>query len=188
MEEKLNRLYKESLEELKSIGIDLFNEKSIGKIDIKLSKRNNKRYGCCKQEDPEKSTIYRLNRKIYYRKYNIHHIEISKWVMELNDDLIKNTIIHELIHCIPDCNNHGKQFKLYAKTINSKLGYSISRIGNRQEDYKKSNLEFEDDKKDYKYKIVCSSCGLIYYRKRMTKGFLKKYRCGKCKGKLYLTI
>jgi len=34
------------------------NAKEIGDIDVSISKRNNKRYGACKQEDPDKSTMY----------------------------------------------------------------------------------------------------------------------------------
>ena len=53
MEEKLNTLYEECIKELSSIGINL-DEKKIGKINIGLAKRSTKRYGCCKQEDPDK--------------------------------------------------------------------------------------------------------------------------------------
>ena len=181
MEEKLDKLYKECLEELKSINIINFDE--IGEIDISFAKRKTKRYGCCKQEEPDKSTAYREKRIIHYRKYNKHHIEISKWLMDLNEDIIKNTIIHEIIHCLPDCNNHGKEFKKYSKLINEKLGYNITRLGNKKEDYEKSKLEFNENQK-IKYVIACENCGLIYYRQRMAKNFTKKYRCGKCKGKL----
>ena len=79
MEEKLDKLYKECLEELKSINIINFDE--IGEIDISFAKRKTKRYGCCKQEEPDKSTAYREKRIIHYRKYNKHHIEISKWLV-----------------------------------------------------------------------------------------------------------
>ena len=182
MEEKLQKLYEECINELKSINIINFEE--VGEINIGFAKRKTKRYGCCKQEEPDKNTAYRKRRIIYYRKYKKHNIEISKWLMDLNDDIIKNTIIHEIIHCFPDCNNHGKYFKMYAKIINKKLGYDISRLGNKEEDYKKSNLEYNQEKPKYKYKIICEKCGLIYYRQRMVKNFEKKYRCGKCRGKL----
>ncbi len=39
---------------------------------------------------------------------------------------LKNTIIHELIHTIPGCMNHGKYWKAYAKLANRKLGYHIT--------------------------------------------------------------
>lgn len=190
MQEKLNRLYQESINELKSIDIDIINNPDIGKINIGFAKRNTKRYGCCRQEDPDINTCYyeKRGRRRYkkYAKYSTHNIEISKWVMELNDSIIKNTIIHEIIHCMPYCNNHGFEFKKYAKFINEKLGYNIATLGNKEEDYKKSNLEYIKEIKKYNYKIVCERCGEVYYRMRLNRGLLKKYRCGKCRGKLIL--
>ena len=98
MKNKLERLYNECIVELKSIGINII-EMDVGDISIDFSKRKTKRYGCCKQEEPDKKTAYRKNRIVYYRKFNKHYIEISKWLMDLNEDIIKNTIMHELIHC-----------------------------------------------------------------------------------------
>lgn len=184
-QEKLEELYLKCIEELKSIGIE-FKSKE---INIQISKRNNKRYGCCKPENPDKQykTIKRKGLKfiIKYENYQKYTIEISPWVMELKEEIIKNTIIHELIHCMPYCTNHGQEFKKYAKEINEKLGYNITRTGNKQEDYQKSNKEYTEDD-NYKYKIQCKECGQFYYRKRLNKNFTKKYRCGKCKGKLEL--
>lgn len=132
MWEKLNNLYLECIAELKSIGIDVTNNKEIGEIDINISKRNNKRYGVCKQDEPDKSTKYLethgRHRMIKYGIYKKHHIEISPWVMELEESIIKNTIMHEIIHCMPYCSNHEDEFKRYAKYINEKLGYDISRV------------------------------------------------------------
>lgn len=186
MQEKLENLYKQCVDELKNIGLDL-SEENIGKIKIQLSKRNNKRYGCCKQEEPDnrfKITQQIGKRKIVkYEKFNKHTIEISNWVMELNDDIIKNTIMHELIHCFPFCNNHGKEFKMYAKYINEKLGYKIARLGNKQSDYEKSNIQYEEKKS--KYVIACIDCGKKIYRNRLARNFFKKYRC-LCGGKLIL--
>ena len=184
MKEKLNKLFKESISELKSIGIDIDNKEKIGIIDIDFSKRKTKRYGCCKQENPDLKSAYRIKRKIYYKKFNNHHIEISKWLMELNDEIIKNTIIHELIHCLPDCNNHGVEFKKMAKLINEKLGYNITRLGNKKEDYIKSNaLEKFDDEIKNNYKIICEKCNQTYYRQRLARNFTKKYLCGICRGR-----
>lgn len=58
----------------------------------------------------------------------------------------KNTIIHELIHCIPFCNNHGSEFKKYAVYINQKLGCDIKRVGNPKDDYAKSNIPYQEKK------------------------------------------
>lgn len=177
MEEKLNQLYNDCIKELETIGIRILNNEQIGNINIKIAKRNNKRYGCCKQENPDKTSIKirKVGRKKYisYDKFKEHHIEISKWVMELDDNIIKNTIIHEIIHCFPCCSNHGKLFKQYASFINQKLNYNIQTVGNKKEDYEKSNLKYCENQNNYKYKIICEKCGLTIYRHRF-KGILIK--------------
>lgn len=182
MEDKLNNLYKQCIEELNKIGIT-FDDKN---IDICISKRNNKRYGCCRPEIPDEK-YKKITRRgfryiIRYENYKKYTIEISKWVMELDEEVIKNTIMHELIHCMPYCNNHGIYFKKYADIINTKLGYNITRVGNKKEDFEKSNLVY-NEKEQYKYKIECKKCGKIFYRKRLQRNFIKKYRCSSCFGK-----
>lgn len=190
MDKKLNNLYNDSIKELESIGIKIMNNEKVGFIDISISKRNNKRYGCCKHEEPYEMDFdikkYKNHFKIVYNRFKKHHIEISKWVMDLDDKIIKNTIIHEILHCLPECNNHGKAFQDYAKLINKKLGYNISTVGNKEEDYKKSNLEFKEDNKSYKYRIMCKECRITFYRQRLKKDLIKNYRCSKCGGKLEL--
>ena len=182
IQEKLIRLYNECIEELNTIEINVL-AKEIGSIDIKINNRSKKRYGACKQEEPDKRYIRKLKvgRKIVIQcdRFNKHHIEISRWVMDLNDKIIKNTIIHEIIHCLPYCNNHGKEFKQYSKVINEKLGYNISRLGNKAKDMRASNIDYEEKKPNYKYEIICQKCGQKVLRQRIVKNFAKKYRCRK---------
>ena len=184
MEERLQSLFNECKDELYKIGINLDDE-IVGQISIGFSKKNCKRYGCCKQEKPVYSTKYieKVGRRRYlkYTRYSEHNIEISKWVMDLNTDIIKNTIIHEIIHCLPNCSNHGTDFKKYANYINYKLGYNIARLGNKKKDLKDSNIQVQSEK--FNYKIECMSCGYSFYRKRLNCNFGRKYRCGKCAGK-----
>lgn len=183
---KLEQLYNQCKNELKSIGLDI-DDKNLGTITVQVAKRTTKRYGCCKQEEPDKN--YKVVEKIAghrvtrYEKFGKHTIEVSNWVFELSDDIIKNTIMHEIIHCFPYCNNHGKQFKMYAKFINQNLGYNITRLGNKKQDYEKSNIEYKE--KEYKYLIKCTKCGKPFHRNRLAKNFFKKYRCP-CGGKLEL--
>ena len=100
MDEKLTKLYNGCIKELKSIGINMEDSKKIGEITISLAKRKAKRYGCCKQSEPLSTYYhieYRNHRRIkIYDVFMKHDIEISKWVLELNDDIIKNTIMHEI--------------------------------------------------------------------------------------------
>ena len=186
MEQKLQRLYLECVNELNKIGINILDEKQYGEIEVSISKRNNKRYGCCKQENPDKNykTVTKKGRKIIvkYEKFNKHKIEISRWVLDLEDTIIKNTIMHELIHCIPYCNNHGKIFKKYAKIINLNYNYDVSRAGNKEKDFEKSNIEYKEIKK-YNYKIICKGCKQEFYRQRLNRNFTRKYRCAKCGSK-----
>ena len=190
MEDKLKELYNECIKELASININVIDNPQIGEIDIKISLKNLKRYACCKNEQPDEKTKYIIRRKnhitVQYDIFFKHHIEISKWVMKLDEKIIKNTILHEIIHCFPGCNNHKEGFKEYASYINKELGYNISRLGNKEVDYKKSNLYLEEEKNSYKYKILCKNCGQTYYRKKLKKNLASKYRCGKCGGKLQL--
>ena len=189
MKQKLNNLYMECVKELKQVDIDVLDTDKYGKIEISISNRNNKRYGCCKQENPDKNykiITKRERRKIIrYEKFDKHHIEISPWVMQLEDSIIKNTIMHELIHCIPYCNNHGAEFKKYANILNVYYGYDISRLGNKKEDFEKSNIKY-DENQNYKYKIICQGCNQEFYRQRLSRNFLNKYRCGKCGGRFRL--
>lgn len=102
--------------------------------------------------------------------------------MELKPQIIKNTIMHEIIHCFPNCSNHGTEFKKYARYINEKLGYGISRLGNKKQDLIDSNVPVMQEK--FNYKVECDSCGYGFFRKRLNCNFTRKYRCGKCGGKL----
>ena len=95
--------------------------------------------------------------------------------------------MHELIHCLPYCNNHGLEFNKYAKLINAKCGYDISRTGNKKQDFENSNLEY-NEKVNYKYKIICKGCNQEFYRQRLSKNFLRKYRCAKCGGRFEIIV
>lgn len=55
-------------------------------------------------------------------------------------------------------------------------------FGNKEEDYKRSNIEYKEDKK-YNYKIECTKCGQVIFRQRCNNNFTLKYRCGKCRGR-----
>jgi len=183
VEEKLQSLFYECKNELYSIGINL-DDKKFGDISISIAKRACKRYGCCKQDKPVESSKYidKIGRKKYikYKMYASHKIEISKWVMDLIPEQIKNTIMHEIIHCLPNCSNHGDDFKKYAYYIGYKLGYDISRLGDKNSDLRASNIVPISER--YNYKIQCTKCGYSFYRKRLNCNFPKKYRCGKCGG------
>lgn len=80
----------------------------------------------------------------------------------VNDDIVIQTLLHELIHTINGCFNHGKNFKYYASIINKAYGYNISRTTDS------SKFGVELPKQDYKFEIVCANCGAKWHYKRNT--------------------
>lgn len=89
---------------------------------------------------------------------------------------LNECMIHELIHTIPGCNNHGRKFKQLASRINLK--------------YPKYNIQTQTGVENYgitiaeqpkKYKIVCSHCGKTYYYTKKPKYSINEYQCSICK-------
>ena len=70
MQEKLYKLFEECAKELENIGIYIKDNKEIGEIDIKIAPRATKRYGCCKQEKPDRKYYHKMR----VRKKNICEI------------------------------------------------------------------------------------------------------------------
>lgn len=86
-----------------------------------------------------------------------------------------STIIHELIHTIPGCMNHGPNFKYYAGLVNGKYpALDIKRATSME--------EFGVQEKEPTYVISCGICHKQwnYYRKPRYYGQLDKYVCPIC--------
>ena len=90
---------------------------------------------------------------------------------------IKETIIHELIHTLKNCQNHKSEFKWHCEIIQRYLGYSCwsgSHDDVKQVDYKLNN---------YKHFLICSKCNKILRQSnRMTIKYRKpqNYSCRAC--------
>lgn len=97
-------------------------------------------------------------------------------------DEIRQTVMHEVIHTLEGCNNHGADFQQVARRVNQQLGYRIatrSQLG-----------EAAGQAVPYRYVLKCSHCGQElkrYHRKpRLTRHHFHK-GCGEAsKGKLQL--
>lgn len=109
----LNKLYKECLEELDSIGIEY------GKIDsITVNTRAKKRFGQCRIEKNAKEWE---NRRY---SINISAILLNDTV---SDESVKNTIIHEILHTCRNSFTHKEQWKRNTYKVKKYLGYDIKR-------------------------------------------------------------
>ena len=108
-----------------------------------------------------------------------NYIGINKKLIEDNFE-IEKTMVHELIHTIPGCNNHGPNFKRYAGLINRHYPeYNVSTY------YTSDSDETENiaDTKKPKYVVTCETCGAktYFYRKCKTLDIISRCTCKKCK-------
>lgn len=116
---------------------------------------------------------------------DLFDINISEAV--LKDDIDKqialDVIMHELLHTVKGCFNHGDKWKKYAEYINWKLPqYNIRRVATKSE----TALVIERKPPVYRYILRCTKCGQEIKRQKVTKVVTnyKRYRCGNCGGKL----
>lgn len=107
-----------------------------------------------------------------------HNIEISPhqlnaFGLEEMIKIIKHELCHYHLHILKRGYQHRDQdFKqLLAKVGGSRYCQTLPERKNRKQ-------------QAVKYALICQQCDMIYYRKR--KMDVKKYRCGKCAGKLFL--
>lgn len=92
--------------------------------------------------------------------YGMYQVELSKYTLNCDKELIKNILLHEIIHLIPNCFNHGRNFLYYMYLINRKLGANVV-IKNHDKQF--------GEQLQYKYKITCKKCGKSFYRHKLPK-------------------
>ena len=137
------------MEELDAVGIEYGNI-----IGVKVNTRAKKRWGQCRAVPGG------------------YLIDISSVLLdERNDEQgLKETIIHELLHSCKGCMNHGENWKRLAAKVNRAYNYNIKRCSTAddkgvQEETKPISLHTVN------YVIKCNKCGYTY-------------RCGCCGGTL----
>lgn len=164
-EQLMNRVelcYDAAFSDLKKLGINAPKDR----ISLSINQRAKRRLGCCK-----------LNRSDIRQKYAI---EISLVCSNLNDFELKNIVMHELIHTLPGCMNHGAKWKDISRRVNAAYGYNITTTA----DYSKIGLDGAVSEPIYNYKVTCESCGQSLYRIKRSKIVRNPgmYRCSKCGG------
>ena len=118
-------------------------------------------------------------------------IELSETVMndKAPEDITVITLVHEYIHTVPGCDNHGPNFQKYCRKIMSKYPeYNMGTYASKEEMNTLHELGLVKTKKEKaKYTLQCEKCGATWYRASMCK-FVKyhdRYKCG-CGGKIKL--
>lgn len=161
----INDYAKRCMTELDDIGIEYGNI-----IEFKVNTRAKKRWGQCKAV-PGGYSI------------NISAILLD----ERNDEQgLKNTIIHELLHSCKGCMNHGENWKRLAAKVNRAYGYNIKRCSSADEKGVQEETRPIKTTREIKYIVKCNGCGHTYTRTKMSKLIQhpEHYRCGCCGGKL----
>ena len=122
----------------------------------------------------------------YYVKVSkgLFDIQIAAALLQddVDDQAVKDTIVHELLHTIPGCFKHTGKWKQYANTINRLLPqYKIKRGSS----YEEKGLEDLRPKPQCRYILKCLRCGSEIGRQRMSAAVEhpEHYRC-KCGGRL----
>lgn len=155
-----NQLLQEGIKQVIEAGIEP------GNIDpnVTVNTRAKTRFGQC--------------RKVPYGKYD-YQININALLLGADKKKAMNTMVHEILHTVKGCMNHGALWKSHANTMNNKFGYDISRTSS----YEKVGIE----RPKYKYIVKCKSCGIEIGRQKKSKLItqISRYKC-RCGGKLEL--
>ena len=171
----LKRYGVECINEMEAMGIDM---SKLPTIDWIVNKRAKRRFGqCC-----------------YNRMKGRCEINISQFLLNEditpNEDALKNTIIHELLHALNPGEGHKGKWKEMANCITRKSNgrYIIKRCTSYEEKgINKEDLHLTKHKSlQPKYIIRCRECGGQTVRTKKTKVIKRPdlYRCGRCRGKL----
>lgn len=84
-------------------------------------------------------------------------------------------MIHELIHTLPGCNNHGNNFKRIGRMVKRKYPqYDICRCVSAEE------FGVETKERPARYIIKCEHCMHEYRYQRKPKYAVSEYKCSKC--------
>ena len=117
-------------------------------------------------------------------------VAINKWFEE--DKPIKETIMHELIHTVYGCYNHGKKFHQYADVINAKYNLDIVVIGNyklqerayKNKGSKRNVFKEEDFNPQTMVMMYCPKCHNTFAIKKTAFKFGSRWVCKRCRKQL----
>lgn len=94
----------------------------------------------------------------------------------VDDDALKTTIMHELLHTVDGCYNHGAKWKALAEDVHEHYGYKIKRTA----DFKDEGVEEIEPK----FIIQCKKCGVQVKRYKNSRAIQRyyQYKCANCGG------
>ena len=117
-----------------------------------------------------------------YRNFKIY-LNMVHFEPDVDDDDILNTLLHEILHTSPGCQNHGALWKSHVAKLNFAYELNISVRSNHE----KCNGRLHEHRvNSMRYAIYCEGCGIIVRRKNKSAIITNssQYICGHCNGKL----
>lgn len=167
----LQRTFDDCIQMMDEIGIDYGYIKS-----VTVNTRAKGRWGQCRSEFK--------GWNVYGDPTYSHTINISSILLDERTPLeaLQSTIIHEILHTCPGCQNHGRNWEWRAEKVKRELGYKIN-VAESADDKAISSEVIKDYNKP-KYKVRCKKCGREVGKYRMCKiiKYPENWRCGKCGG------
>lgn len=111
---------------------------------------------------------------------NIYSIEISSFAM-IDNEKTFNTMMHELLHTVEGCMNHGSKWQNLASIVNKRYGLNITTRSEASEEQKEERLQ------SAKFILTCQNCKHenFYFRESKIIKNYSKYKCN-CGGSLEL--
>lgn len=104
-------------------------------------------------------TVHPDDDRYYYGKFVI---EFAPKTLKASDKAIKNTMMHEVLHCVDDCFCHTGRWKKLARkisyTYNEKYGEIKRTASNKEMGLKKEDIPIKKEKK-INYELYCPKCG-----------------------------
>ena len=157
----LNKIALECMAELDALNIPY-----VKPSKITVNTRAKSRWGQCRRVSKTEFTI-----------------NISERILrdDVSDAATKNTVIHELLHTIEGCQNHGPKWKRYANQVNrSYPKYNIQTTTSEAE------KGIAPEPVVYKYMVECLACKHKrgYTRRSKVTMHPELFRCGSCNGQL----
>ena len=115
------------------------------------------------------------------KKGDKYLIEIASALLDEKTDeqLLYDTLFHEILHTCRGCMNHTGRWKELAQRVNAACGCNITRTAD-------GNILPDSLVRKPKYRVICPSCGEVYkrYKRSPLIDDPGRYRCGKCKSSL----
>jgi hypothetical protein len=148
----------------------------------------NFRRPCIQDVKLTNATSYWANIKKHKDYFNHFTIRLSKSInkipqYDLGIRCLEESIIHEYIHTLKGCWNHGDKFKYWCNIINRMYGYNLKATTLASE-YGLSTSKITEQSK---YTMKCEKCGHTYSYMKKPHYPVSNYFCTKC-GSKYMTL